>query len=202
LAGGALALTAARAHAQDGAALPTTGGRVTVAGCLQRGGKHNKLVLARPAGEAVTSVTEPTCALAGNEVLIELKDTHAHHLDDSMIGRWIEISGRLEKIEKHDDADDLRELHVRAFREVPVAARVAEAPPTPAPPTIPEAPLTPTPSDDKPVATSGVATDVVSAAPVLPGTASALPLIALMSGLSMAAAFGVRRVRLIRGKRA
>jgi len=201
LAGGTMALAAGHGHAQDGGPLPAKGGKVTLAGCLQTTGKHHKLVLARPAGEAITSVSEPTCTVTGNETLIELEETHEAHLNDSMVGRWIEVSGRLEK-EKHNDPDDLREMHVKAFKELPVV-RAVEPPPTPPPPTIAEAPLTPTPSEDKPVATSGVATtDVVSAAPVLPKTASELPLMALLSALSLAAAFGIRFILLRRGKRA
>ena len=74
-------------------------------------------------------------------------------MTDAMLGRVIEISGRLER-ETSTDPDNLRELDVAAARVVPVVPpRVAAAPaPAPQPAAIPE----PAPAPE-PVATAGQA---------------------------------------------
>ena len=51
-------------------------------------------------------------------------------MTDAMVGRWVEISGRLER-ETSKDPDDLRELDVATVRLVPV---VLPKPPAAAPP--------------------------------------------------------------------
>ena len=55
-------------------------------------------------------------------------ETKGKGMNDSMLGRWVEISGRLER-ETSKNPDDLRELDVASFKLVPVVPpRVAAAP--------------------------------------------------------------------------
>ncbi len=91
-----------------------------------------------------------------------------------MIGRWIEVTGRLESLDK----TGLREVHVRSFRVVPVVPpKVAEAEPV-TPPTPEVVPVAPTPELPA-VGTTGVAE--------LPKTASSLPTTALFGVFALAA---------------
>jgi hypothetical protein len=118
---------------------------------------------------------------------LELEDADDVGINQSMLGRWIEISGRLER-ETSDNPDNLRELDVRAFRVVPVVRPRAEAPvaaPEPAPPARTESPAADTPV---PVATTG-------AAPALPQTASYLPVSGVVGILLIAGALVVRSIR-------
>jgi hypothetical protein len=197
LACGAVAVTVERgqAQAQETAVLPAEGGAITLVGCFTRGGHHNRYVLAKPMAN-VGSVTEETCTASDSDQMIELKDTGKFHLRKAMVGRWVEITGRLERIESSDEPDDLRELHVRSFRFPPVvvprAAEVIpppEAPraftPPPAPAAAPAPAPEPAPAAEKPVATTGTAP-----AP-LPKTASPLPLIGSIGLLSLVSGLGV-----------
>jgi hypothetical protein len=192
LAGGVLVVGVANGHAQDATVLPEHGGSITLVGCLAQAGKHNKLMLARPTTAAVASVPEATCSTNVGDTLVELKDTHKRHLDDSFVGRWIEVSGRLEGYENDREP---RELHVKGFKEVPVVIPAAPAPP-PAPAPAPAPPITTAPiPEEKPAATTGVV--IVQEQPKkLPKTASPLPLMELSTGLLLAGAFGVRLFRL------
>jgi len=195
LACGAVAVTVERGQAQapEATVLPAEGGAITLVGCFTRGGHHNRYVLAKPMAN-VTSVTEESCTASDADQMIELKDTGKFHLRKAMVGRWVEITGRLERIEKSDEPDDLRELHVRSFRFPPVviprAAEVLPAPErpqayTPAPAPVAPAPAPAAPAPEKPVATTGTAP-----AP-LPKTASPLPLIGSLGLLSLAGGLGV-----------
>jgi hypothetical protein len=199
LSAGAVAIGVERTHAQEpvASALPNDDAMVTVVGCVQRG-LEKRLVLVNPTIDHVASVPEPTCNTPVAEPLLELHDTHEYHLDDSFIGRWVEISGRLEHFDKHDDVKDPRELHVRTVRAVPVVPpRAAEivTPPPPAPPR--DMPLTPQPSttpaptipEGNVVATTGTAT-------ALPPTASDLPLGLLTTVMLLMGALAVRLIRL------
>jgi len=181
-----------RVHAQQPAFLPEEGGMITLVGCLQRGGPHDKLILVGPRIGSVVSVPDAACTMTGGEQAVELKDTSRHY--ESMLGRWVEISGRLEGLERGDEPEDLRELHVRSFREVPVVPpQIAEAPrfeppsPIEPPPPVPQA-QAPAVSEEQPVATTGTA----PAPPSLPKTASQSSLIGLLGLLSLAGAFGIR----------
>jgi hypothetical protein len=193
------ASTPARAQSWEPSALPDTSGVITVVGCFTRGGPHHMYVLTRPTTDPVNSVTEEACSAPYDEKAIELKDTGKFHLN-RYNGHWLEITGRLEKLEGTIDSDDVRELHVRSFRVMPIAApRSAAVPstpnqqassepqsfgqPLPAPPAIVQGP---TPGA---VGTTGTVETAV-----LPGTASNLSAIGLLGLLSLAAAFVTRIV--------
>jgi hypothetical protein len=168
---------------------------VTVVGCLQIGGEDgDDYVLSDLTVGPATSTEEANCASSGAQV-IRLERTRQFGFNDSMLNRWIEITGRLEK-EESDDPSNLRELEIRSFSMVPVIPRRAEAPtvsyqpapaermPEPAPQPRTEAGTTRTE-----VGTTGVADAE------LPRTASGLPSVALMGLLSFAGAFGLNRYR-------
>jgi hypothetical protein len=80
-----------------------------------------------------------------------------------MLGRWIEVTGKLEKFE---NALELREMNVKSFREVPVVPQRAEVAPK-----------------ALPVGTTGE----------LPRTASSLPLTGLIGVIAFAGALALRR---------
>jgi len=169
----------APAYAQNSALLPAEeSGWVTVAGCLQpRGTDAGKYALASPM-PAVASVTEERCNAPVDSRAFELDDPEESGITDALIGRWVEIYGKLER-ETSTDPDNHRELDVKSFRLVPVVRPRAEAVPAPAP--IFEEPAAP--PAETPVATSGVA---------LPKTASPLTAIGLLGLLSLAGAFAFR----------
>jgi hypothetical protein len=202
-------MTAGPAHAQlrDGGLLPQEeSGLITVVGCFLRGGDvrggpegKGKYVLAQPRRGPVNSVPTETCTANAGANALELQDTSKFGMNDWMLGRAIEISGRLEK-ETSDDPDNLRELEVRSFRVVPVvppAPRAAAAPaPAPlstlqqptAPPTTERQPTAPAPRDETraPAATTGAARTT------LPKTASGLPAAGWLGVLVIAAALALR----------
>jgi len=193
---GATVIAPLSAQAQEPNVLPEQGGMITLVGCFLPGGAHHsKYVLAKPVIGSVESVTDGTCASPIDEQAVELKDTGGRHLGPSMLNHVIEVSGRLEKVEGAVNLKDLRELHVRSFKPVPVVIPAAAAPaPVSEPPSYtPPAPQAAIPPlEETPVATSGTLPTP------LPKTASPLPLIGLLSLLSFfgAAAFhlvGVRR---------
>jgi hypothetical protein len=186
LVGGAVA-------AQDGSGLPSKGGHVTVVGCVQPGLKH-RLVLVSPTTAPVDAVPQSECSLPIAEPLLELHDTHEYHFDNALVGHWVEITGRVEHFDKHDDAKNPRELHIRQFRSVPVAPpRVAEVPMTREMPPPIAAPAAPAPAAEKPIATTGT----TPAPAPLPNTASPLPLVLA----TMVMAFmGALALRLLRGR--
>ena len=157
---------------------------VTVVGCLQRGGDTGeKYVLGSISVGPATSVTERTCTASGG--FLELEHENKVGMNESMFGRWVEISGRLEK-ETSDDPANLRELHVRSFRMVPVIppARVAAAPTYIAPPPyVAEPERTPPPAAAAPIPEATRAS--------LPKTASPLPAIGLAGLLLLGLGFGL-----------
>jgi hypothetical protein len=187
---GAAAVATPRVQAQE--VLPTEGGMITLVGCFLPGGSHHsKYVLAKPIMGSVASVTDGTCAAPIDETAVELKDTAGRHLGEGMLNHVIEVTGRLEKLEGTTDAKDLREVHVRSFRPVPVVIPTPAAPAPevrymPAPQ--PQAAIPPLP-DEKPVATSGTAP-----IPALPKTASPLPLFGMISLLSLSGALSLHLV--------
>jgi hypothetical protein len=186
-------LSVAPAHAQAHSAIlpPDQDGLVTVVGCFVFGGENgNKHLLAGPTTAPIASVPEETCSVAVNSDALELEHTDKYGLSDSLIGRWIEVSGRLEK-EMSDDPDNHRELHVQSFRVIPVIPPVAYVPPAPAP-VIQQEPVAPPPEmsarqEEQPVATTGT-----EERKSLPKTGSLLPAIALAGLLSLAAAVALR----------
>jgi hypothetical protein len=190
---GVIAFAPAPVSAQGTTLLPEKGGPITLVGCFLRmpvADEGNKFVLVNPTLGAATSVEEATCRSTGNEQMVELDDVHTnvhkHHLDRAKVGRWIEVTGRLEKA----GHQALREVHVNSYRIVPVVPRVAEAAPVFEPPIAPSAIPQETPVE-QPVATTGVAE------PELPKTASPVPLIAVFGFLALAAGLALR----IRGYR-
>jgi hypothetical protein len=185
-------------HAQtrDSSLLPPEqSGLITVAGCLQLGGKNgDKYLLTNPRLGPIANVPEETCDAAADDRALDLKDTAQHGMNQSMLGHWVEINGRLEK-ETDTDLTNLRELEVRSFRMVPVIPQRAEAPPAPEPrpqaelqPVAPAAETT-APPEERPIGTTGVVETK------LPKTASLLPAIGLLGLLSLAGGLGLRLYR-------
>jgi hypothetical protein len=184
LACGAITFAVERGLAQEASVLQK--GPVTVVGCLQQGGKHNKYLLANATSNVVASVPDAACTTTGTE-MIRLEGTHKLHLDES-VGRWVEISGKLEGPRKRP------ELRVKSFRQVPVVitrtvetTRTIEAPPAAVAPE-PVTPIPPAP-EEKPAATTGTLPKK------LPHTASPLPLIGLTGLMSLAGGLGLRLFR-------
>lgn len=91
---------------------------------IEKGKLKQEYVLVRPTIGSVASVPRATCASSGHDQAIELEHVKdhpdEHHLDTSLLGRWIEVSGKLEKFEH---VSELREMNVKSFREVPVVVR-------------------------------------------------------------------------------
>ena len=123
----ACAVAAGSAYAQlrDGGILPPSEtGLVTVAGCLLRGnqvdgGPNDKYVLANPRKGPVTSVPGDTCTAERTANALILDNTQGR-LTESLLGRWVEIRGRLEK-EDSTNPTTLRELDVEFARLATVA---------------------------------------------------------------------------------
>jgi len=170
-------------------AIPEEGGQITLTGCFTTGqiGDDEKMVLAKPIVGTVASVPEPTCSATSSDQIVKLQDMKQVKLGAAMLGRWIQISGRLEGNHK---ADGLREVHVKSFALVPVvvpAPKVAEViiqqpapePPAPAPQVAEVAP------EPAPVATTG------EERKALPKTATSLPLFGLIGFMSLAAGFAL-----------
>jgi hypothetical protein len=174
-------LSIAPAHAQRDASLlpPDQSGVITVAGCLQMGGKDgDKFILAQPQLGPVANAATETCNATIDHRALEVEDADDNGINQSMVGRWVEINGKLER-ETSDNPENLRELSVRSFRLVPVAPPRAEAI-APAPVPVPVE----TPAPPVPVATTG------QVEPTLPRTASPVAAIGLLGLLSLAGGLG------------
>ena len=185
--------TAAPAQAQRDASLlpPEEHGTITVAGCLQLGGKDgDEFVLASPRLGPIANVPVGTCNSTVDERALDLKDTEDFGINQSMLGHLIEVSGNLEK-ETDNDLANLREMEIRSFRLLPVVPQRAEAPPAARQPeyTPPAEPYSP---PQEPVGTSGVEPEPT---PALPQTASPLHLMGLLGMLSLAGGLGLRFYR-------
>ena len=186
-----IGLASAQQRGRDGGLLPPEeSGMVTVAGCLMRGdqvrgGDDDKFVLADLRTGPIASVPSASCSANADATAIQLDNPRKGNIDESMIGRWVEISGRLEKETSNDNI--LRELDVTAARLLPVDAprQAVAAPPEPEP----EAPaIAPESSPEPaPVATSGQAD--------LPRTASPVPLMGLLGLFASAGGLVLRRFR-------
>lgn len=178
----------ASAQTRQGTLLPPEqSGWVTVMGCLQPRGTHGgKYALASPM-ERVASVHEDTCSAAVDERSFELDDPQESGITEALLGRWIEIHGKLEK-ETSTDPTNLRELDVKSFRVVPVVRPVAEAIPEPAP-LLEPTPVAPAHAEEVPVATTG------TVEPTLPKTAGSLPALGLLGLLSLAGGLALHRNR-------
>ena len=119
---GMVTVEPAYAQRRDGNLLPQDqSGQVTAVGCLVRGnavrgGKADKYVLARPKKGPVESVPEATCTAEAGADALTLDNPEKAKLTDSMLGRWVEITGRLES-ETSKDPDNLRELDVAVVQD-------------------------------------------------------------------------------------
>src|SRR5262245_46653921 len=183
---GALAVEPAYAQLRDGGLLPQgESALMTIAGCLIRGGdavgignREKELVLANPKRGPINSVTEAECTAAAGDNALQLHRYRGVGINDQLVGRWVEISGRLEK-ENSNNPNNLREFYVRSFRVLPVVPpeRVAVAVITPESQPAAAAPE-PAPSPEPaPAATSGQ--EPTAPAP-LPKTAGNGPTTALI----------------------
>ena len=139
LAFGMVAVGPAYAQRRDGNLLPQDqSGQVTAVGCLVqgtavRGGQKGKYVLARVRKGPATSVPEGSCTTDTGADALMVDNPEKAKITDAMVGRWVEISGRLES-ETSKNPDNLRELDVMSARLVPVVVPSAPAAaPTPAP---------------------------------------------------------------------
>jgi hypothetical protein len=197
-------MTAGPAYAQrrDGSLLPQEqSGTVTAVGCLVRGtavrgGKKDKYTLARVKKGPVASVPEATCTTDAGADALTIDNPEKGKITDAMLGRWVEISGRLER-ETNKDPDDLRELDVASAKIVPFvpppAPPMAAAPapaPAPRPAPAPAAAPRPTPAP--------APMPAPAPAPKLPKTASPIPLVGLGGMLSLAGSLLLRSLRLRR----
>ncbi len=201
---GVVTVGPAYAQRRDGALLPQEqSGEVTTVGCLVRGsavrgGKNQEYVLARPTKGPVASVPEASCTADPGADALDLDNTQKS-VNDSMLGRWVEISGRLER-ETSKDPDDLRELDVKSLKLVPVVPPRAAAAPSPAP-----APRATEPPAPRPTQAPAATAAPPAAAPVpstgeaprtLPSTASPVPAIGLAGLLFLAGGLMFRWFRL------
>jgi hypothetical protein len=167
---------------------PNQSGVITVAGCLRAGPNHGDedgYVLAVPRLGPIAGVPEARCTGAIDDRAVELDHSIKRGIDDSMLGRWIEVTGKLEK-ETSDNPDNLREMYVDSFRMVPVIPRRAEvAPAIQAPRQAEQQPETVAPVEETPVQAS-------ASFRALPKTSTALPAIGLLGLLSLGAGLVLR----------
>jgi LPXTG-motif cell wall-anchored protein len=191
----------AYAQRRDGSLLPQDqSGQVTAVGCLVqgtavRGGQQGKYVLARVRKGPASSVPEGSCTTDTGADALMVDNPEKAKITDAMVGRWVEITGRLES-ETSRNPDNLRELDVMSARLVPVVVPptpVAAATPAPAPlpPLAPAAAPRPRPAP-APAAAPAPAPEAPRS---LPKTASPLPAIGLAGVLSLAGSLVLRSFR-------
>jgi hypothetical protein len=192
-----LIVAPAQAQTRDDGLLPgNESALITVAGCFQLGGHDgDKFMLATPKLGPIDNVPDGTCNAPVDERAIRLKHTDQQGMNSSMLGHWVEVSGRLEK-EEDTDLTNIREFYVRSFRMVPVVPPEvipprAEAAPSPAPPLQYEP--QPVKPEEHPIGTTGTVETA------LPKTAGPLPLFGLLGVLSLAGGLGIRLYRSQRG---
>jgi hypothetical protein len=195
---GVVAVEPAQAQRRDGNLMPQeTSGNVTAVGCLLRGtavrGGKDDYVLARPARGPVASVPENSCTADSGAAALQLDNAKEHGVTEAMVGKWVEISGRLER-ETDKDPDNLRELDVASVKLVPVVIpKPAPAPaPTAPPPPPPAAEPRPTPP---PPAAAPPPPPPPAPAPKLPKTASPIPMVGLAGLLSLGVGLVLRSFR-------
>jgi hypothetical protein len=183
--------TVAPAQAQRDASLlpPEEHAELTVAGCLQLGGKDgDEFVLASPRLGPIDNVPVGTCNSTVDDRALQLRHTEKVYINQSMLGHLIEVNGKLEK-EEDDNLANLREIKIRSFRVLPVVPpQRAEAPAPVRQPEYTPPPAEPIAPPQEPVGTSGVE-------PALPQTASPLHLMGLLGMLSLAGGLGLRFYR-------
>ena len=159
-----------------------TSGDVTAVGCLVRGtavrgGKKDKYALARVKKGPVASVPEATCTVDPGADALTVDNPEKGKITDAALGRWVQITGRLEK-ETDKDPDNLRELDVLSAKMVPVV--------------LPKPAATPAPAREPAPAPAAAAPEPRH----LPKTASQLPAMGLAGLLSLAAGLMLRSFRL------
>jgi hypothetical protein len=200
LAFGSIAVDSAYAQRRDGALLPQeTDGDVTAVGCLVKGtavrGGKDDYVLARPKRGPIASVPEASCTADAGADALQLDNAEKGPITTAMIGKWVQITGRLEK-ETSKDPDNLRELDVASVKLVPVVIprpATAAASPSPAPAAAPAPrPYTPAPA---PAASPA---EPAPAPAALPKTASPIPAFGLAGLLLLSAGLALRTFRLRR----
>jgi hypothetical protein len=195
---GVVTVGPAYAQRRDGGLLPQeTSGDVTAVGCLVRGtavrgGKKDKYALARVKKGPVASVPEATCTVDPGADALTVDNPEKGKITDAALGRWVEITGRLER-ETDKDPDNLRELDVATFKLVPVVIPTPPAAaPAPAPRAAAPAPA-PAPRAAEPMAPAPAPTPEPKK---LPKTASQFPAIGLAGLLSLSAGLMLRSFRL------
>jgi hypothetical protein len=199
LAFGSISVDSAYAQRRDGALLPQEqGGDVTAVGCLVKGtsvrGGKDDYVLARPKRGPIASVPEASCTADAGADALQLDNAEKGPITNAMIGKWVQITGRLEK-ETSKDPDDLRELDVASVKVVPVVVpRQAAAAPAPAAAPSPRA-STPAPA---PAAAAAAEPAPAPAPTTLPKTASPIPAVGLAGLLLLSAGLTLRTFRLRR----
>jgi hypothetical protein len=189
----------AYAQRRDGSLLPQDqSGQVTAVGCLVqgtavRGGQSGKYVLAHVRKGPATSVPEAACTTDAGADALMVDNPEKAKITDAMVGRWVEIKGRLES-ETSKDPDNLRELDVMSARLVPVVV-----PPTPAAAATPARAEVQARAEPRPSPAPAASPAPAPEAPkTLPKTASPLPAIGLAGLLSLAGSLGLRSFRLRR----
>ena len=170
--------------------------RVSGARQVGAGGKGDKAddyVLARPRRGPIESVPEGSCSADSGADALQI-DNPEKGITAAMVGRWVQISGRLER-ETDKDPDNLRELDVQSARLVPVVPpRVAVATPAPAPVTAATAATRARPVGSRTGA--GTTPPPPEPARALPHTASNRPASALVGLFLLAGALTLRAFRL------
>lgn len=178
----------AQLHGDGGLLPPDTHGMVTAVGCFLRSEDNKRFILAKPTQGPVNSVPEAQCTATAADNAIKLNDAGERGMNDSLVGRWIEIYGSLEK-ETSNNPDKLRELEVKSFRVLPVVPPQRAEAPAPQPEPQPIAAVVEETFVPAPVATSGQ-----EPAP-LPKTAGYGPTTGLIGAFALAGCLLVRSFR-------
>jgi hypothetical protein len=195
---GSVNASPASAQRRDGALLPQEqSGTVTAVGCLVKGtavrGGKDDYVLARPKRGPIASVPEGSCSADAGADALQIDNAEKGPITAAMVGKWVQISGRLER-ETSKDPDDLRELDLESVRLVPVVVpRQASAAPAPA-----EAPAPRASTPPAAAAPSAAAAEPTPAPTTLPKTASPIPAVGLAGLLMLSAGLALRAFRLRR----
>jgi hypothetical protein len=195
---GSVNASPASAQRRDGALLPQEqSGTVTAVGCLVKGtavrGGKDDYVLARPKRGPIASVPEGSCSADAGADALQIDNAEKGPITAAMVGKWVQISGRLER-ETSKDPDDLRELDLESVRLVPVVVpRQASAAPAPA-----EAPAPRASAPQAAAAPSAAPAEPTPAPTTLPKTASPIPAVGLAGLLLLSAGLALRTFRLRR----